>query len=182
MTINIRFRYTARDLEQAQRLMRELRPREAWLYRMIGPAFGVAAALGILLFLRGYRIIGVVCVVGSGLLSYLALAMPRFQARAAFKRFPYLQQEISAVFNEEGIELTTSSGRAWLPWAGYSHFREDANVFILRRSDNHVQVFPKRALSAQQLSTIRELAQRRIDSDADSNESGEGAGKSEPGP
>lgn len=160
--VTIRFRYTARDLEQAQHLMRQLRPSEAWLYRMIGPAFGIAAALGLLLYLNGHRLVGIICGIGLAALTYLAVAMPKFQANAAFKRFPYLQQEITADFGESGIELTTSAGRAMLPWEAFSAVRENDEVLMLGRSDRHVQIFPKRAFSAEELAEVRALLQRNL--------------------
>jgi hypothetical protein len=90
--------------------------------------------------------------------------MPRFQANAALKRFPYLSQEISAEFNDDGVELVTSTGRAVLAWEKFVGFRENSEVLILRRADNHVQVFPKRAFTGTQLDELRNLIGTRLNS------------------
>lgn len=132
------------------------------MFRMVVPVFIFAVVLGAGLISRGRVGLGVFWILAFALLTALTYLMPKQQARAAFKRFPYLQQEITAEINDDGLMLTMSSGGAEFPWEAFTGFRENKEVMVLRRADSHVQVIPLRALTAAEQQQLRDLVHQNI--------------------
>lgn len=162
MALTVRFRYTARDLLAAQTAMREFRPVERWAFRLLFPAFALGIVVGSYLIIKGFVPVGIVWIVAFVLLPAAVIMMPGIQARRAMQRFPYLREDIVAEFADDGLRLVTTQSNAFLSWNLFVAVHETNDVLLLLRQDGHMQIFPKRAFSGDELSSMQMLIEKNI--------------------
>lgn len=164
MALTVRFRYAAQDLLEAQVAMREFRTVERWAFRLLFPAFALGIVAGGYLIIKGFVVVGIAWIVAFVLLPATVIMMPGIQARRAMQKFPYLREDIVAEFADDGLRLVTTQSNAFLSWNLFVAVRETNNVLLLLRQDSHMQIFPKRAFSADELSSIRMFLEKNVHS------------------
>jgi len=118
---------------------------------------GVAAILGLLLFLRN---------------AYPYFVMPKQQ----FRRYTRFQDEYTLQFMEEGLRFQTKSTDSKLAWSFYSSVLEAPKYYLLRYEKDLFTLIPKRAfVDKQQEAAFRDLLNRKLGANLDSQNFGYGS-------
>jgi len=153
--------FTLGEKEFVQASVRFVRePR--WLLAIRILLIVIVACAGVLL------IAGRDALLGTGILFFaflLSITRPLLARRAAARTFrasKFLHDGITAEIDEEGTRLAYSSGTSDTKWHGYTHWSETNKVFVLFLSDRLVRVFPKRAFSDSDLTSLRALLERKL--------------------
>ncbi len=159
------FQFTEADLRTSQRL-------HAMASLMRWPRLFVTGCIGVLVIAVMSRSTlfskdGIlVCVVtffasaGIGTLTgwlVMMLLLP-FKSRRTFRMQRSLHGDIEIGWNTEGLKASTGMGQSIMKWTDYVRWRENAAVILLYHSDNLFQFIPKRVLSPQQDTSLRQAA------------------------
>ena len=153
--------YTLGEKEFVQNSVRFAR-RPLWLLATHILLIAIIAGAGILLIAARDAPIGLGFLV---LACLLAVARPIAAHRAATRTFrasKFMHGEITAEIDDAGTRLNYPSGTSDTKWHGYIDWSETNNMFVLFLSDRFVRVFPKRAFSGSDLSSLRVLLQRKL--------------------
>ncbi len=89
------------------------------------------------------------------------LIKPRLLVRS-LQNTPFYKGKISVQVDDLGTRFVYVTGDSNTQWAGYIRFIETPNLFVLYVSKAMFRQIPKRALSTEQLSQLRELLRQRI--------------------
>lgn len=100
-------------------------------------------------------------VAGAALLLMLAYAIFLLPAMI-YRSQPKLKDEYSLTFADDGIGFRTNSIDATLQWAIYQSWLFDDDFYIMYHGRRDVSVIPRRALSADDDSRLRELLTAKI--------------------
>lgn len=73
-----------------------------------------------------------------------------------------MQCEILAEINDDGMTIQTKDSRAELKWSSFMKYLESRNLFVVYQSAQLMNVFPKRAFSAEQVEVFRDLLRRNL--------------------
>lgn len=170
-TSQINYQISEQDYLAAQKLAIRNHPREATrlVFRIL-PFWGLFLALGILwpmflqpIFLRRFQWnIGTI----MGLpLSALLLCFPlllNHGRKAAYRRNASLHGRRSVAMDEQGLSFQGPNYSSQLKWPIFVKFAEDSKAFVLFQSNGSFNLIPKRQLSPQQISDLREAFTRHI--------------------
>jgi YcxB-like protein len=63
---------------------------------------------------------------------------------------------------DEGVEIQSEVSSTRIRWEAFIKSREDRKVFLLYVQKNSAQFIPKRVLSAEQLSELRDIVSRHV--------------------
>jgi hypothetical protein len=82
------------------------------------------------------------------------VTLPR-RAKRIMAQQKGLSGEIAVTWDEATIEVRNANGHGRLAWGDYSRWLEDDTMLVLFQSDNVLNLLPKRFLSDEQVSDIR---------------------------
>ena len=77
-------------------------------------------------------------------------------------RNPSAQGEITYSVEESGISAVFPTGTSQLQWRTFTKFTETERLFLLYLSSSRYTVFPKRAMSSQQVTELRQILASRV--------------------
>ena len=100
----------------------------------------------------------------AALLGFAPWAVPRYLARRFLSRKPP-ESETTFLFQEEGVGITGSIGKAQLKWRAFSKFEETERMFFLYLRSGRFNSVPKRVMSAEQITELRKILELRIATD-----------------
>jgi hypothetical protein len=86
---------------------------------------------------------------------------PRLSVRS-LQRTPFYQGKVRIQVNDSGTRFEYVTGDSNTQWSGYIRFLETKNLFMLYVSKVMFRPIPKRALSLEQVSELREVLQKKI--------------------
>jgi hypothetical protein len=165
IAFEVGFELTREDFEEIVRHAIYRRParRVLQILRVILAAVvGVCALLTGLAGDMGWAIFfGVAClvVVGETILG------PKLAVRS-LQKTPFYQGKIRVLVDDSGTRFVYRTGDSNTQWSGYVRYQETKHLFLLFVSKAMFRPIPKRALSAEQISQLREMLQQRISSAA----------------
>jgi hypothetical protein len=156
------FRVGVEDLAAAYRVQM-MGPLSSWRgAALTGVAIGIVGMVLYALGQRGFLELWLPLL--CGVLAWPAVrwlvgrvSIPRL-ARRIHAQQRNLWEEVEASWDERGLRLRTGSGEVRTPWADYRRWREDEEVVLLFHSDLLFQILPKRALEAEAVAGLRQLA------------------------
>ena len=99
------------------------------------------------------------------LFGTLFLASPLLMKRAYLKAYrgnPTYRGVRSLILNEGDLEFNGPTYSSQLKWQHFLRFVEDEKVFLLYQSTQAAQIIPKRELSPEQISELREALTRNV--------------------
>jgi hypothetical protein len=87
---------------------------------------------------------------------FLAWLLPRAMAWRTILR------TVDWKLADEGVEIQSEVSSTRIRWEAFIKSREDRKVFLLYVQKNSAQFIPKRVLSAEQLSELRDIVSRHV--------------------
>ena len=93
---------------------------------------------------------------------YCGFALP-LHFRRTYERNVMFKHDFSADISEDGIHITTATLATQYKWSNFARFVESDSLFLLYTSgQQNFVALPKRAFAATDISSVRELLQRQI--------------------
>ncbi len=136
--------------------------RSLWLFVIHILLIAIIAGAGVLFIAARDALIGLGILVLACLLAVSRPISARRGATRTFRASKFMHDEITAEIDDEGTRLTYSSGTSDTKWHGYTNWSETNNMFVLFLSDQFVRLFPKRAFSESDFTSLRALLERKI--------------------
>src|ERR1051326_7465788 len=164
--MQIEYEMSEQDFLAAQKLaMKNLPKRTTRLMFRLLPFWGVFIFIAVAwpVFQRGFTWKTEMLVPLA--FGVLALASPLLMKRAlqkAYRKNRSLQGKRTLVMNENGLDLSGATFSAQLNWQHFIRFVEDDKSFLLYQSSQVFHIIPKRELTAEQISEVREEFTRHI--------------------
>lgn len=97
--------------------------------------------------------------------AILCLASPLLVKRAyrkAYRGNPSYRGNRTLILNESGLDLSGPTFSSQLKWENFIRFVEDEKVFLLYQSGQVAQIVPKRQLSPEEITELREAFTQKI--------------------
>jgi hypothetical protein len=157
--VEVNFELQLVDVEQGLAVL----PR-ARLSKMFG-WFGVFAVLAIIAW-RWHegRDPSLLAVVGVLLIAMFVFGRDPTKriARRVYDALPNEARQVALRCNDQGIQLQSSDSSTLLPWTDVTRVLEARTSFLIFASRTSAQIVPKRALTAEHVTTLRHLVARYV--------------------
>lgn len=161
--IEITFRLTLRDLHKVyfHTLLR------MWL--LIPIVICMVALLAVSAFsdfvsCTGYLIPALRFVTVAAALVGLGFALPYLLARNTMRTSPMIKGDLRYVFDENGVETTTTASQSHMDWAGFHRAVEIKDFILLYMSSRVFHIVPKKAFpDPAQLEVFKSLLRKKIE-------------------
>lgn len=165
--VRITYTLTAKDFVDVHRARRSAEPAQKWSLRMLYALVGLLVIAAIAMYVaeptRATLIRVVPLFIFVVLWLMLVRLVPARLARRQFLRQPAAQSEQVTEFTEQGIRTRGADGtESSVGWNSVLRYAETESIFLVYLSPSLFVVYPKRAFDGEQLSTVRELFQRRV--------------------
>ena len=164
--MQIEYEISEQDFLDAQKLAMKKTPKltTRLLFRIM-PYWGVLLFLGVAwpVFQKGF--VWKTEMIVPFAFAVLCLGSPLLLKRAyqkAYRRNPSCQGRLSLVLTESGLDFNGATFSSQLKWEHFIRFVEDEKIFLLYQTNQLVQIIPKRQLSPEQISELREGFIRNI--------------------
>jgi hypothetical protein len=164
--MQIEYEISEQDFLEAQKLAIKKHPsRTTRLIFRILPFWGLFLFLGVAwpVFQRGFTWNTGMILPSS--FAVLALASPLLMQRARrnmYRKTLSLHGQRSVTVDQTGLKFSGSGYSSELEWEFFPKWAEDDKTFVLYQSNRTFNVIPKRALSQQEISGLREAFTRNI--------------------
>ncbi len=87
----------------------------------------------------------------------------QFSIKRGWSNSHLIKDETVIDVDDEELTTTTPLLRSTLKWAGYTHWKETSNLFLVYQSANCSNLFPKRAfINNEQIDEFRELLRSKL--------------------
>ncbi len=96
--------------------------------------------------------------------AYIIIALPRMTAKRQVERMPTAHGPQNTSITEEGIRIVSSCSDFNLHWPAFIRSMELSDVFVMFLSPSHVIPLPKRAMTPEQQSELREMLRKHVKS------------------
>jgi len=162
--MRIDYEITKQDFLDAQRLaiQKSPLPLVRWT-RLVSLLFGLSL-LVFLIYAAARQGFSVRFVPGLAI-CLLFISMPLLNRRTQenlYKKSTSMHGKLSFDADDEGIRFAGGTFSSKLAWPHFVKYVEDDKVFLLYQNSQVFNLVPKRALSQEQITTLREYLQRNI--------------------
>lgn len=94
----------------------------------------------------------------------IGFALPYLLARNTMRTSPMIKGELRYVFDEKGVEATTTASQSHMDWAGFHRAVEINDFILLYMSSRVFHIVPKKAFAdSAQLEGFKSLLRRRME-------------------
>lgn len=162
--MRVEYQISERDFINAQRLAIKNSPRRSvrWT-RLMYPLFGLMLLLFVISTAQRQGLSA--RMIPAFVICLFFLSMPLLNRRTQKKMYAEstaMRGPLSAEVDEQGISFRGLTFSSQFDWSNFSRFFEDDNSFVLYRSERLFNLIPKRELSRNQITTLREYFVRNI--------------------
>lgn len=130
----------------------------------IGIAITICVLLAIVLQLGGmdhFPVLITACVLALPVIIFLTFVVfIPWQARRQYTQAALLREETTLEWSKEKVKLSGQHGHADLPWTIFHAWNENSQLFVIHQSDALINIVPKAALSAAQITDLRDCLQK----------------------